>query len=339
MGDVLVPVTPGDWDESSGQIRAPASAGLFARPVVQTANHLLGWKLGTLKVVVTASAGVPVLGTGYHRSKIARHPNATHVLVIARVASYTSVLTGGTITVTAGTGAATARMVEGSVPSTCIIAAPYAAGDSGHVNLLLKIEDCTVQSVGVWELHRRTLDTASDDVIDTLDASYRLAGLAEGQFLVHSVATDGVWGMATAVKAARDGYLRQAVAWYDVNGTGWTSTGNAFANPFDTDFSFRGRARTYRASDTHRHYTAYLYCVSDAAGAETFEWQITTNVGGPYGSGAIAAVGAAGWYPAAGVTIELDNTAIDDIHLEVKTSAAAKSVTVYGLSIVQEDHA
>jgi hypothetical protein len=340
MSDVAIPLAPSSWADEHAQIRVPASAGLLARPLVATANHLLGWKLGTLRVLTSSNEGVPVAGTGYHRSIVQRHPNATHLLVVVRVEAYTSILTGGTITVTAGTGAATARTVEGTVPSTCIVEAPWGAADSGHCELEIKIEACQIRSLSVWDLHRRTLDPdAGDLAIDTLDYTYRQAGLVEGRYLVRSTNVDGVWGLAGRIVDARDEYYRQAVAWYDINDAGFTSVGAAFANPFDTDFVFRHQARTYRAADTHRHYTAYLYGESSVAGADTWEWQITTNMGGPWGSGALASGLGVGWHPAAGVTIDIDCTAIDDILLEVTTSDAAESVTVYGLSIVQEDHA
>lgn len=190
----------------------------------------------------------------------------------------------------------------------------------------------------MWDLHRRILDTASDHCIDTLDATYRLAGLYEGQYVAYTGAADGLRGLAEAILDARDDYLRQAVAWYDISETGHSSLGAVMTNPLDTDFQFRARARTYRAADTHRHYTAYFYGESDVAGADTWEWQVTTNVGGPWGSGALAAGLGAGWWPAAGVSIDVDCTAADDILLEVRTSNAANSVVVYGFSVVQEDH-
>ena len=254
----IAPTLPTPVPDDAAKIRMQGSATRLALPIMYEANHLLGFCLGGMRFAHWCDDSDD---SGTYRYQVDRHPNCDYLLVTARVSDFSQ--SSGTITVTAGTGAAQARTVY-DIDETheIVIVAPWGASDSGIEEVTVAVSDLGIEAISCWDLQKLDFQSG-DDYIAERDATYSAIGMHAGKAVAQS-ATAGVDGMIDQVNNAEDYCRRNLTGWSSI--TAVTVQDTSYANPWGA-FVWRHNANAKRASGTtnaSRNYYVSVYCKTDS---------------------------------------------------------------------------
>lgn len=264
MPTLFSPATKTNHVGSSNQLAAPAASALA---------HLAGYVLRG--PVAAMHYRLPTASTSETiRFYTYRHPNCDylHLWAIAGLSAQSTAV----VAMTAGGGSSrsVSAYFPGSATGTAAIElmAAFDSSDSGYVEVVITCTDVGLYDFVVSDVYRSSLD-AGEICVVPIDATYTLAGLGEGQYIVES-ATAGVSGLITQTAAAWAAGIRTSAVWSGPavsvsDGDGWT-------NPFE-DSVFRHIARQ-KKTETSRDLRLYAYTKVDAG--VTAQVRASTSVAG-----------------------------------------------------------
>jgi hypothetical protein len=228
-----IPEEPGGYrDEESSAVRSPAVAAGLPLPAAARLNWLLANGASLIFEQWWPDDGYDIDSRVYHRRSV----DATQLFVVALIENATA--SPGTLTITPSGGAAatltttdTAAATEWGDPGWQCWYAALPLVDAGFQYHTLVTSNLRLRYLGVFELVRSELDTASDTMVAMSDGSY--AGLEAGRWICDGAAAS-VADILAAIASARDATKRHGGGVIFPPDTPWTVSGAALANLADT---------------------------------------------------------------------------------------------------------
>lgn len=331
MTRLLVPEDPGGYRTAEDSaIRSPAVAAGLPLPAAARLNWLISH--GASLVFEQWWPAVSSLSSRiYHRRSV----NARRLFVVALIERATAA--PGTLTITPSGGAA-------ATLSTDDVASASAWGDPGwqcwYADLplvaaglqyhTLVTSQLLVRYLGVWELTRGELDTASDTMVELASGSY--AGLEAGRWICDG-AVGSVQDILAAVASAEDATKRHGGGVIFPDSTPWSKTGLVEGNIADptlttSGFYFPFRARRIRSATTYVSYEVRIRARCDTEGGPNGTFRLSSS--GTLDSVVFTKIPSAwSWLsPDGGATLDVDADADDHLTPTGYTDDAGAAVQV-----------
>lgn len=325
---------------SAVKVAQPTSSLSIGIPAVNGTNHLLGHCLGGPRILQNCQGPASANGgTVTYRFKSYRHPNCDYVAVFVFVSATISQGTS-TIQVQAGTGTAKTRTYVPGDYSTIDVPfiVPWHSSDSGDAQITVTCAaNINVASISAFDLPRLHIES-TDTRLSTHDDTHTRIGVEEGNYLAESD-TCGPHGMVQRIEDAWDEYQPQIVAWSEDCGSttnAFTTTSASYVNILGgTVGAFQHRARQKKSGTTTATSRWHIYSWCESGTSTEYQLRVTSSTGGSAVESAALSNTTGSWQTALS-NVAIDNTADDDLTVDVKRTAGTGEVYVTAISGIED---
>jgi hypothetical protein len=249
---------------------------------------------------------------------------------------YTSIQ-AGSIVVKAGTGANQTLSFPtlGDQSGFNYQDAPWDSGDSGDVQITITSTQVSIGGISVFDLPRASL-SSGEMALFSADATHSRIGHVEGLYLAESDNT-GPHGAIQQIYNAWDEFQPQIVGWSVDDTNAFTTTSTSYQTVLGTngvggnEDTFEHQARQKKSGTTVTTSRWHIYSKTDAS----TEYKLKVTSGSDAVESATLSNTSFAWQTAL-TGLEIDNSATDDLTVEVKRVSGAGTVYVSAVSGIED---
>lgn len=265
-----------------------ASASNFANPMITGANHLAGYRLGTM--IHSAFRHVRLYGSGFSSSVsntarfyTYRHPNCTHLAAMFTLTDQTA--TASEVVIKAGNGAPTYYYVRqgltGYILTPYLI--PWGVSDTGDQEVTYYTTNCKLGGIMIFNAHRLDMNFTNDDCVEEVDQTYPRAGMSPARYIIDGTTNSTIQDIVSTITFAKDNWKPQFLS-YSFPGqdhTFNTSTWQSYRHSgHSSDCTWRHIAKQYRNYDATRTYRVYVQTYIQNPSGNTYDWRFRASATG-----------------------------------------------------------